>query len=150
MNQITTTPLDSNHLRASLAAELAVGLLPLPDILKRFDMTSEQLRQLLKVPEFRGMVSQYKREWHEAANAKERIRLKAAVMVEENLIELHRIFNDIELNPTARMDAFKQMTNLADVQPSKDASASGPRFNLTLNLGNDSPVTIDAEAIENK
>ena len=149
MNNLTTQPLDREDMRASLAAEIAVGLLPLPDILKRFDMTSSQLKMLLKEPSFKAMIKQFKQEWYEAANSKERIRLKAAIMVEENLLELHRIFNDIELNPAARLDAFKQMTTLADVQPKKDATDSGPKFNLTLNLGNESkPVTIDAVAAE--
>lgn len=141
------THVDMNDSSAALAAELAVGLLPIPDILKRFGKTSAQLKQLLRDPHFRGMVKQFKRDWNEASNAQERIRLKAALMVEENLLQLHTLFNTQDLSPVARMDAFKQMVQLADVAPKKDETA-GPKFHLTLNLGdtNDS-LTIDANAV---
>lgn len=140
----------SENLRASLASELAIGMLPIPDILKRFGMTTVQLKQLLRDQTFKNMVKQFKAEWHEASNSKERIRLKAAIMVEENLVELHRIFNDIEMNPSTRLEAFKQMTTLADVQPRHTGpDNSGPKFNLTLNLGDTSKsLTIDAVAEE--
>ena len=150
MNTIATTPVSMDDAGAALAAELAVGLLPLPDVLKRFDISKDQLKLLLKDQQFKSMVRQFKHEWHAASNAKDRIKLKAAMMVEENLLELHRLFLDIELNPTARLDAFKQMTVLADVQPKKDAPDSGPRFMLTLNLageGSDQSLTIDADTI---
>lgn len=146
--QLSQPIVDLKHLQASLAAELAVGLLPVPDILRRFKLTRDQLKLMLKDHQFKQMIVQFKREWHDAANAKERIRLKAALMVEENLLMLDQIFNDLELNPQARLDAFKQMVTLADVAPKADAAQTGPKFNLTLNLGNDSkPVTIDAEAV---
>ena len=149
MNEIATKPVSSDDMRAALAAELAVGILPLPDILKRFDMTSAELKVLMKDANFKQMVSQFKREWNEASNSKERVRIKAVIMVEENLLELHSIFNDIELNPSARLDAFKQMVSLADVAPKTNAPDSGPKFNLTLNLGSSrEPVTIDATTVD--
>ena len=142
----------TQDMQAELAMELAAGLLPINNIMTRFDLTKEQLRLLLLNPIFRGMVRSYKQEWLAATNAKERIRVKAAMATEEGLLELNRIFHDSMLNPTARLEAFKQMSNLADVQPKKDAVDTGPKFNLTLNLGSDpnaaaQHVTIDATAL---
>jgi hypothetical protein len=141
--------MSSEDMRASLASELAVGLLPIPDILKRFQMTSADLKLLMKQPAFRKMVSQYKREWSDASNAKERIRIKAAIAAEEGLLTLYEIFKDLELNPSARLEAYKQITNLADVAPKKDVQDTGQHFNLTLNLGDTGkPITINAEALD--
>ena len=107
------------------------------------------MQQLLQEQGFRNMVKQFKSEWLAASNSKERIRLKAAVMAEHNLLVLHDIVNDMELNPNARLEAYKQITALADVQPKKDVAEGGPRFNLTLNFGDGKqPMTIDAEAID--
>lgn len=132
---------------AALAAELGANLLPLPEILRRFDLTGHALKVLLKDQQFRMMVKDFKREWNSPMSAKDRIKLKALLMVEDNLLELHTIFNDMKLNPTARMDAFKMMTELSDAKPKKD-TPEGSKFSLTLNLGphTTEPFEISAEA----
>ena len=140
-----TPSLGINDLHASLAAELAVNLLPVPVVLKRFGMTRQELGHLLKDKSFKRMISQFKQEWENTSNSKERIRLKASLAVEEGLVEIFRIFKDVENAPTARLEAYKQLTQLADALPKKDELAVGPTFKLTMNLGGDRlPVTIDA------
>ena len=134
---------------AALAAELGAELLPTTEILKRFDLTEDALKHLLRNDaQFRMMIKDFKREWNSPMSAKDRIKLKALLMVEDNLISLHTMFNNINTNPTARMDAFKQMVTLADAAPKKDVLGDGPKFNLTLNLGAHAcePFTISAEA----
>ena len=133
--------ISANDLDPALAVELAIGLLPIADILTRFGISKAHLVALLKNAVFRGMVTDYKREWHAASNAKERVKLKAAMAAEEGLLQLYGIFNNADVNPTARLEAYKQLTNLADVVPKKDAVETGSRFNLTLNLGGDPTVT---------
>ena len=147
MNQIASSSLTSDDIEARVALELAIGIQPVADIIKQFSLTKAQMQQLLQEQGFRNMVKQFKSEWLAASNSKERIRLKAAVMAEHNLLVLHDIVNDMDLNPNARLEAYKQITALADVQPKKDAVESGPKFNLTLNLGGDQTVTIDAETV---
>jgi len=133
---------------AALAAELGANLLPLPEVMKRFKVDKAQLKTLLNNGQFRMMVQDFKREWGSPMSAKDRIKLKALLMVEDGLLELHRIFNNIDLNPTARLDAFKQMTELSDAKPKKDMLDQGAKFSLTLNLGphTTKPFEISAEA----
>ena len=138
--------IDLNTAQPALAAELAVGLLPLPEILKRFDLTPAQLKALMRDPQFRQMVRQFKKDWEDASNSKERIRVKASLAVEENLLELHRLFRDIDMNPTARLEAFKQLVQLADVAPKKDAPDVGQRFSVTINIPGAAPVAVEAPA----
>ena len=149
MSQLSIPVLSADDMRATLAAELAIGLLPVKDLLERFDLSAPQLKTLLQTPEFRGMVKDYKQAWHSASNVKERVRLKAAIATEEGLLELYQIFNNMEFNPSARLEAFKQLTALSDVAPKKDAIDHGPGFHLTLNLGGDPKTGITLEAVPN-
>ena len=127
--------------------ELAANLLPVEAILTQFSLSKEQLKIMLKDKSFRRMVTTYKQEWMAATNAKERIRIKAAIATEEGLLALNDIFRDSKLNPTARLEAFKQLTALADVSPKPDAIDGGPKFMLTLNMGGDhAVVTLGADA----
>ena len=134
-------------MQAKLAFELAVNIMPVQNILTQFGISKSDLKSLLQDHAFRNMVAQFKQEWNSATSAKDRVRLKAAVMVEENLLHLNDIFRDMDINPTSRLEAFKQMVVLADHAPKKDAAESGPKFNLTLNFGGDKSVTIDADAV---
>ncbi len=133
---------------AALAAELGAKLLPTLEVLNRFSLTQADLSALLKDPQFRHMVADFRREWNSPMSAKDRIKLKALLMVEDNLLTLHTLFNNVQTNPVARLSAFKQMVDLADAAP-KQASGGGEgsKFSLTLNLGAhvSTPFTIDAE-----
>lgn len=133
---------------AALAAELGAQLLPMPEILKRFEIDKDTLKALLKDPQFRHMVIDFRREWNSPMSAKDRIKLKSLLMVEDNLLTLHQIFNNANTNPTARLSAFDQMVKLADAQPKKESDGSGgSHFHLTLDLGPHAtkPFTIDAD-----
>lgn len=130
----------------ALATELAVKLLPTEDILKQFGLTAEQLRDMLRDQQFRQMISQIRADWNAATNSKERVRLKAALSVEENLLTMHQIVNNTDLHPGARIDAFKQLKELADVAP-KTNVAEGTKFTLNIALQGQpaEKVVIDAQ-----
>lgn len=131
---------------AALAAELATRLYPIADTLVRFGLDKAQLQHLMQDPQFRHQVKEYKREWESPLSAKERVRIKASIMVEDSLLELHRIFHDVAMNPQARLDAFKQAVNLADMQPKANAQPEQTKFTLNIQLA-DAPaekVVVDA------
>ena len=132
---------------AALAAELGAKLLPTEEVLKRFGLTPLDLKQLLQDPQFRHMITDFRREWNSPMSAKDRIKLKALLMVEDNLMTLHQLFNNDLTNPTARLAAYDQMVKLADAAPKREAAGDGgSQFHLTLNLGAHAaePFTIDA------
>ncbi len=143
-------PLAIDDMQPKLAAELAAGLLPVADILKRFDLTKTQLKILLHNAVFVAMVKDMREQWEGASNAKERIRVKAALAVEEGLQDLYNIYINPELNLTARLDAYKQLVVLADAAPKKDApDALGPQFSVVFNIpGANEPLTIQGSSIK--
>ncbi len=143
---VATPP--NNLSTAALAAELATRLYPVVDTLKRFGLTADQLKHLMTDPQFRHQIKEYRREWSSPLSAKERVKVKASLMVEDGLLELHHIFHDVAMNPQARLDAFKQAVNLADMQPKANAQEVGPSFKFIIELGSSDnqkrEVVIDA------
>tara|TARA_R110000772_G_scaffold51809_4_gene118867 strand:+ start:560 stop:1018 length:459 start_codon:yes stop_codon:yes gene_type:complete len=137
--------INNDQAHASLAAELATKLHPVKEILARHNVTSSELLVLMTDSQFKHMIREYRREWNSPLSARERVRMKSSLAVEDGLVELYRVFQDKDIQPNARMDAFKQLVGLADMQPKKEAGELGPSFSLTLNLGGDdaSPITIE-------
>jgi len=138
-----SVPLDSVRM-ASLAYELASDLIPPADIIERYRISAEDLRVLFKKEHFRNLLREYKLEWASPKNAKERVRVKAMLAVEDGLVDLYNIFKDGGLTAAARMEAYKQLTVLADAAPKKDAPAEGGRVSITINLGDKNKPIIDA------
>ncbi len=119
---------------AALAAELATRLYPVADTLKRFGLTADQLKHLMTDPQFRHQITEYRREWDSPLSARERVKMKSALAVEDGLVELYRLYHDVSAHPQARLDAFKQLVSLADMQPKANAQAEGSKFTLNITL----------------
>ncbi len=136
---------------AALAAELATRLYPVADTLKRFGLTADQLKHLMQDPQFRHQITEYRREWESPLSARERVRMKSALAVEDGLVELYRLYRDVTANPQARLDAFKQLVNLADMQPKANAQAEGSKFTLNITLAGqekEEKLIIDGSTVE--
>ena len=129
-----------------LAVELAVQLRPVADILNAYSITRQDLVRKFKDPMFRDMVKQAKTLWSSDLSVKERIRLKSQVLVEDSLLEIFSFIHNKEHAIPARLDAFKQLARVAEVDaPDRNKGDTGSRFTVSINLG-DKPVIIDAEA----
>jgi len=132
----STALIPINDHDSRLAVELAVGISPVSEILKRHDLTKDELRAKLGEPSFRSMLKEAKRVWNSDLSAKERIRLKSQILVEDSLIGLYQIFNNDGLSPAVRIDAFKTMSKAADVDtPEKVIGPTGGRVIVNLNFG---------------
>lgn len=129
--------------------ELAIQILPVPDILARFDLTAAQLKQMLKDAGFRNMIKQFRADWEAADNVRERVRIKSGVALEDSLSQLYGIAHDPDTTPASRIDAIKQLAALADAVPRKDSGETASKFSVVINLpGEAQPVTVEAAAIE--
>lgn len=122
--------------KSHLASEIAADLEALDTILARHSITHDHLRALTEETEFSMMLEEYKREWASPKNVKERIKLKALLATEDGMGELYMIFRNMDLAPGARLDAFKQLTTLADAAPKRELGESGGSgFSITINVG---------------
>lgn len=122
--------------QSHFAFELASDLEDVAEVLKRHGITKRHLRALTKLPEFNAQLEEYKREWLAPKNVKERIQMKAALAVEDGMLELYNIFQDRDLAPAARLDAFKKFIDLSGSQPARqEAETGGGGFAITINVG---------------
>jgi hypothetical protein len=125
-----------------LAWELVAGIAPLPDILRRWTMTFDGLKEKLRDPLFRSMVNETRKIWKSELNTKERIRIKAQLLVEDSLLEIFQIVADKEVSPQARVDAFKNLANIGDLNEKEKNPQAAERVTININLGGDEPLKI--------
>ena len=144
MNSVVTALSDFD---GRLAVELACQISPVQDICKRYELTRADLRVKLRDPTFRKMVVEAKRAWHSDLSVKERVKLKASVLVEDSILAVYNMLHDKE-NPTAsRLDAFKQLAKVADVDsPGKSNMEAGEKFTVVINLGDDDKLVIEGDS----
>lgn len=149
MNDLAARPLGLSEHDARLAWELTANILPLAEIMKRYDLTFDSLAEKRRDPVFRACLEDYGRAWNSSLSAQERIRIKAALLVEDGLLDIFRILKSSDSVAAAKLDAFTALSRAGDVGPSKkDSVSGGEKFSVTINLPNSAPVTIDATAIE--
>lgn len=153
-NHPTNLEFPEGFQKAHLASEIASDLIALPDILERHQITNAHLQVLTQQTEFNQMLEEFTRDWKSPMNVKERIRLKAALAIEDGLADMYHIFRNTDLAPAARLDAYKQLVTLSDTAPSRDSGGEGGSgFSITINVGNQgekdvTPITIEGQASE--
>lgn len=134
-----------------IAWELAAEITPVPDILVRYGITAHDFKKKLSDPMFRQAIREAKSIWKSDLNVQQRIRMKAAFLVEDSILDVFAIVKNESQGATARLDAFKKLLETADIMPTKqvgNASTAGA-FRINIMLG-DSPaqtVTIDGTTI---
>jgi len=133
-------------LSAQIALELAAGLSSPEHIKKRYGISDEKWNQLRTNETFRGMVAEAVQELQGDLNAKRRIQLKAAMAVEDNILELVSILNDDSIPASARIDAHRHLSDLAEVGAKASRyQESGPTkegFTLVINFPGGEQVNV--------
>ncbi|RZN09646.1 hypothetical protein CWO91_16595 [Bradyrhizobium genosp. SA-3] len=79
--------------------------------------------------------------WNTALNTSERVKLKAAAMLEEWLPELNNRLHDTEEALPAKIEGGKMLTKLAGMDGrTGEVAGGGERFSVVINLGNHGPA----------
>jgi hypothetical protein len=139
-----------------LAREIAMNILPLEDILKAHSLDANKWETISKSESFQRLLHSEIESWQSATNAQERVKVKAASLIEEFLPELYTRMHDPREALNAKIEAAKLARDLAGFSKAGvDTSVVGERFSVTINLGADhtlkiekdvTPVTIEHEA----
>lgn len=133
-----------------IAWEIAAEIADIPTILARYGLTPATFQKKLKDPMFRGAIREAKALWKSDMNVKERIRLKAAFLVEDSILDIFAIIKNEQMPVAAKLEAFEKLMKTADMTPKtgvQPATAAG--FKVVIQMG-DSPgqqVTIDGHAL---
>lgn len=130
---------------ARLALEIAMKIKPAAQVADEYGLTPQELAHRLKTDkQLRLQVAEYAAIWNSPMHAKERVRIKAACMAEDALMDVWAILTNGELNPSVRLDAHKHLTKLADVEPRREGAEGGSRFSVTINLPGREEMVISA------
>ena len=132
----TAPPLTTAAIRNELALQLAAGLMPIPDLLKHFELDQKQLAEISKDPQFRSMYMEAKAVWHSALNTKERTKIKAAMMVEDSLLTMFQMLHNPEIAPPSKIAVFDKLAEIAGAKPEKvvGGGATGDKFTININI----------------
>jgi hypothetical protein len=132
---------------ARLAAELVANLRPREEVAAAYGYTVAQMGQKLRNPEFRKIIRETREAWSADKNVKERVRIKAGLLVEDSLLDVFAIVSDHTASHVARTNAFSQLTKVASMD-SPDKGADGSGFKVIINLPNQAPVQIAGPVYE--
>lgn len=140
-------PSNSDLQLVKLAREIAMDIHPLKTILKQYSISSEAWEDLQRNGKFRALLESECEAWNTATNTAERVKLKAAAMLEEWLPELNNRLHDRDETLPAKIEGAKMLTRVAGMGlPGQVEGVAPEKFTVTINLGPQvPPVTIERD-----
>lgn len=128
---------------AKLAREIAQNIRDLPDTLALFKLDEAQYAVLLANPFFKRALEGSILEWEAAGNTVQRLALGSAAILEDSLPHLGaRMTDDKEPLPAA-VETAKLLAKLAGIGETNKTMASGEKFTITINLGDDKQLVYE-------
>lgn len=129
-----------------LAREIAMDILPIGQILTSHQIEPNQWETIRESAAFQSLLASELEAWQSATNTPERVKVKAAALVEEFLPELNSRIHDPRENLNAKIEAAKLARDLAGFgKNGVDAIGVGEKFSVTINLGADKTLTIEKD-----
>lgn len=129
-----------------VAREIAMDIQPLETILTSHGVAQSQWETMQNHPGFQRLLQSQIEAWQAAENVHERVKIKAASLVEEFLPELNTRIHDSRESLTAKIEAVKLARDLAGMgRNSVDAAVAGEKFSVTINLGADQSFKIEKD-----
>jgi hypothetical protein len=126
---------DEKRLR-DLAHGIVRGIEEPKTVLNRLGFTSDDYEVLADTRAFRQMLGEAQSEWEGAGNTHKRIKLKAAVNIEEALPHFYLAMTDPKEPLSSKVKAFEVVSKVAGLGMNEPVAAgAGQSFNLQINLG---------------
>lgn len=130
-----------------LAREIAMDIQELDVILKNHDVDQARWSQIMANPRFRMLLDQQVKEWNNALNTGERVKLKALAAIEEAMPEFFQRMHDPQENLPAKVKILEAFGNIAGLGKNQQAGpGGGEKFSVTINLGPDQQLKVSAQA----
>lgn len=129
-----------------LIMELVANLRPRRDILLRYHLTENDIVAKARNPEWASRFREISTIWNSDKNFKERIRAKAAFLLEDSLVHVYKIITSSGSTAQAKLAAVEQLTKISTVAntPKEEGSVSGGT-RISIHFGGAAPVTLSAE-----
>jgi hypothetical protein len=139
---------DENRLR-ELATGLAKGVEDEEVLFTRLGFTPEDYQELSETRTFKEILRQATSEWEGASNTHKRIKLKAAVNVEQALPSFYQAMVDTKEPLSSRVKALEVVSRIGGLGMNEPVPVgTGQYFKLEINLGGGrSPLVIENVAV---
>lgn len=132
-----------------LIIELVANISPPADVLKRHGLTLADLRAKKRDTLWVSAYKEAKAFWDSAPNVRERIRMKAGMLLEDSLEDMLLIIKDPQMSAQYKLEATKQLGVLSGAATVKPAAGDvGSGFKLTINIGEKRGVVIEGTTVE--
>lgn len=108
-------------------------------ILEVHKVSAEEFERIRRTPRFLQYLDGAIQEWNSALNTHERVKIKAAYLLEEWLAELNARLHDKAESLAAKIEGGKFAARLAGMglAGANVEGAAGEHISVTINLGND-------------
>lgn len=135
-NEVTNALTDFD---ARLICDLVAQIREPKTVLAQYNLTPEQFAAKAKNPMFVAAYRETERVWKSDMNIQTRVRLKAAFLLEDSLVPLHKIVTDVNMPVRAKLEAIEQLTKISTVANVPKETASSEKHNIVINIGGDHP-----------
>ncbi len=141
--------LSFTHLSPTICAELAAGLISIPDVPDKYDMSAAQWARLMASPFFVSMLKEAGQKFKGDLNSANRITLKSEIMLEDSLPILDTIIHNGDGSTQSRLDGIKQLSVLAGRTQNKVGEKGGGGAGFAVNIHiNTGEEVVSAPVIE--
>jgi len=131
---------------ARLIFDLVANLRPKSAVLVQYGMTVQDLASKAQSPMWQAAYRETERLWKSEMNTAQRIRLKAAFLLEDSLVPLSQIVHSQNMPVSSKLQAIEQLTKISTVANVPKDSATGERHSITINIGGGkAPIVISTE-----
>lgn len=129
----------------ALAREIGRDIFPLEQLLSVLHISPEEYSRLKDNKDFQALVASEREAWNSASNTQERVKIKAASMIEDWLPDLYaKIVNDPSLSN--QLEAAKVLARFAGIGNNTGADGpSGSGIAININLGEDRNLKFEKE-----
>lgn len=133
-----------------LANGVVRGIQTPEEVLSILGFTSHEYTELSETRMFRQMLRQAQDEWEGASNTHKRIKLKAAVNIEQALPHFYTAMTDPKEPLSSKVKAFEVVSRVAGLgNPEPAGVGAGQFFKLEINLGGGIAPIMLASGVEN-
>jgi hypothetical protein len=129
-----------------LIADLVANIRRPADILVQYGLTASDIAAKARNPEWAARYRQMKAAWNSDTNIRDRIRAKAAYLLEDSLVPLFKIISGGGSH-TAKLEAIEKLIKISTVSHiPKDEATQTERSRIQIFIaGRESPVTVISE-----
>lgn len=139
------TPTWDNARLAKLANELAKNIREIPEVLKSYGITEAQFEVIEKTEFFKRAFENSVIEWQSAENAQARIKIEAAVALEDALPAIAARMTKEGEALSGVVETGKLFAKLAQIGEGRSEGLPGEKFSITINLGEDKKLTFEKD-----